>query len=408
MAFPLTDIRLAIRGRTTDEPTVHPRLIRDRSILPKLDIVIQHFESMLGQERRAFDPEVLVQFLGDHKMARSVVTCLGRSYTFHTPTLAEELSPAELERLIGRRLGSPIALRLHLFDFANDFGSGFLHPAERQSEMGLLAEDLDLPVTTLERLMVLDAPERAVLQRRGPVPRPEDISAQFNTMTLLSLIRHSSETRFVIDNDDSDVLEFLKRLSQSNDVELGCTMGTSGLRVTLVGRQDALGNWGRHGHRLARMLLQILQRGQDHVSNVEADLVLKQRRGTLRLNRDLETMLRGPGPAEIAWHDDLEVSPAELRNLLQIPDGSVERCVIRRWPEPQAWQAGVMVPDAEMIVGAERRLVTVIRNASHAEQIRMLAPRAAMGPRLLLVGSTQAVERLKDIGDPGRVELIAA
>ena len=192
--------------------------------------------------------------------------------------------------------------------------------------------------------MVLDAPERAVLQRRGPVPRPEDISAQFNTMTILSLIRHSAEARLLIHDGDPDVLECLQRLSQSNDVELRCSMVSSGISVTLVGRQDALGNWGRHGHRLARTLLQILQRGQLQVSDVEADLVLKQRRGTLRLNKEIEPMLRGPGSGDVAWQDDLEVSAAALRDLIHAPDSSVERCVIRRWPDPQAWQAGVLCP----------------------------------------------------------------
>ena len=57
---------------------------------------------------------------------------------------------------------------------------------------------------------------------------------------------------------------------------------------------------------------------------------------------------------------------------------------------------------------SERRLVTVVRNASQAEHIRKLAPHAVMGPRLLLIGSAQTVEQLRDLEEPNRVEVIAA
>src|SRR5919206_3059017 len=126
MAFPLKDVRLTTRRGPSGELALYPRLLRDRSVLPKIDIAIQYFESMLGRERRDFEPEVLVHFFGDHKLARCLVACLGRAYRFQAPDPAEIVGPLAFARLREAQLGLPKQLRLHLFDVANDEAHGFL------------------------------------------------------------------------------------------------------------------------------------------------------------------------------------------------------------------------------------------------------------------------------------------
>src|SRR5689334_7085666 len=97
MAFPLKDVRFTTRrrggarsntstaeaahpeGSATDGgtegslPVLYPRLLRDTSIIPQIGIALGYFDSMVGKERREFDPELLVQFFGDHKVARCIV-----------------------------------------------------------------------------------------------------------------------------------------------------------------------------------------------------------------------------------------------------------------------------------------------------------------------------------------------
>src|SRR5438067_10476480 len=99
MAFPLKDVRLTTRRGASGELALYPRLLRDRSVLPKIDITVQYFESMLGRQRREFESEVLVHFFGDHKLARCIVACLARAYRFHSPIFSEVLAGKALQRL---------------------------------------------------------------------------------------------------------------------------------------------------------------------------------------------------------------------------------------------------------------------------------------------------------------------
>src|SRR5919202_3730494 len=131
MAFPLKDVRLTTRRGANGELALYPRLLRDRSVLPKIDIAVQYFESMLGRERRDFESEVLVHFFGDHKFARCMVACLARGYRFRSRELESVVTATALRRLRRAGLDSPGRLRFALFDEVNDFGHGFLRISDR-------------------------------------------------------------------------------------------------------------------------------------------------------------------------------------------------------------------------------------------------------------------------------------
>src|ERR671933_2727681 len=103
MAFPVRDIRLTTR-RSGGETVAYPRLLREPSLLPRVDIAIQHFESMVSHERRELQPEVLVHFLGDYKLARCLVACLGRAYRFRSRQLSEVVTRAAQQRLERSRI----------------------------------------------------------------------------------------------------------------------------------------------------------------------------------------------------------------------------------------------------------------------------------------------------------------
>ena len=54
-AFSLSDVRVTSRRSRGGDPILYPKLLRDSSILPKISIAIDYFESMLGRERRELD-----------------------------------------------------------------------------------------------------------------------------------------------------------------------------------------------------------------------------------------------------------------------------------------------------------------------------------------------------------------
>lgn len=179
MSLPLKDIRFTTR-RSDDERTLHPRLLRDRSVLPKIDIAVQYFESMVGRERRELDPEVLVHFFGDYKLARCMVAVLAHGYRYRPRELEQVVTRTALARLRRAGIDSPRSLRLALFDRVNTSDQGFLARTERESRLGRFEVELRLRRGELERLFYLDAEEHAVLTRVGNPPRPADVVAQHN------------------------------------------------------------------------------------------------------------------------------------------------------------------------------------------------------------------------------------
>ncbi|MGH2350288.1 MAG: hypothetical protein ACRDJN_01575, partial [Chloroflexota bacterium] len=172
MAFSLKDVRFTTR-RTAGgddagesvEKTLHPRLVRDRSMLPKVAIAIQYFESMVGHERQELDTEVLVQFFGDHKLARCMVACLARSYRYRSPRFEDVVTRTALRRLQRAGLDSPKSLRFQLYDHLNGDANGFLRTMEREATYGTMEARYRLRQGDLERLLYLDADEHAVLAR---------------------------------------------------------------------------------------------------------------------------------------------------------------------------------------------------------------------------------------------------
>src|SRR5918912_2193380 len=93
------DVRFTTRRAGEGTVMLYPRLLRDRAILASVDIAIQYFETLLGSERRELDPEALVQFFGDYKVARGVVASLGRVYRYQTPSLDQMVTRTAARRL---------------------------------------------------------------------------------------------------------------------------------------------------------------------------------------------------------------------------------------------------------------------------------------------------------------------
>ncbi|MBI3971075.1 MAG: DUF790 family protein [Chloroflexi bacterium] len=425
MTFPLKDVRYTTRRTgNDDEPLLYPRLLRDRSIVPKIAIAVQYFESMRGHERREFDPEVLVQFFGDHKLARCVVTCLARSYRFRAPKIDEIATQTALRKLQRAGLDSPVALRLSLFDRVNDDGDGFLRGEDRDPAYAEIERVFSLRAGELERLLRLDDEEHAVLVKIGDTPPPEDVVAQYNFGVLAALLRHAEQIDLVLAARAPEQVSAIRRLCAAHGVDVN--VGESGAagnarRVTLHGRQDAMGVWARHGRRVARTAVRILERFRSLAQDGSAKVALRDHRARLRLTSEVLDLLGGPSSASAGWdeispwHDLLAGAAAGLRaargagaaepgkrrgraGRTDDAAGGDVRWTIRRFPDPQAWAAGVLVPDLLVEAGARRLLVCAVDSPAHGTRMTSTAKAAAANTPVLFVGEASAVAPLQASG----------
>ena len=299
MAFPLSDIRLTTRRPRNAEdedalPLLYPRLIRDNAMLPKLGIAIGYFESMVGKERREFDPELLVQFFADHKLARCIVSSLSRRYRFR-PRLVEEIVTATaLKRLRKAGLDHPRLLRLDLYDRANTSGGGFLCFENREDVHVAVEKKLSLRRGELERLLHLDADEHAVLERSGESPSPADVVRFYNFDVLDTLLRRAEQVDLALAGLTPADLDGIRAVCDEQGVLLEVKSGTRATLIRLRGRPDSMGIWSRHGRRVSRATVEIVRRHRAAILDAGALVALKHKRACLKLTPDLLEMLELP------------------------------------------------------------------------------------------------------------------
>lgn len=249
----LADIRKTTRrSGAGDLRSVHPRLLRDRSLAPRIEMTLRYMESMLGRPRRELDAEVVVQLFGDHKLARAIVACLASTYRHRARTFAEVLPEHHCAALARAGILSPSDLRLWVFRRVNAELRGFAGAAERASFLRAAAAALELPPNQMDTLLALDAPANAVLTRIGPRPTPEDVIARFNYETVAALLANASLLRLSLRaaGDAARIRALCDALDVRADV--------AGRELVLHGRQDALNGWARHGARLVRLLSTLL------------------------------------------------------------------------------------------------------------------------------------------------------
>ncbi len=438
MAFPLKDVRYTTRrqrgddgaGTVAETKALYPRLFRDRSILPKVTIAVEYFESLVGRERQDFDPEVLVQFFGDHKLARCIVGAMATSYRYRSPQFAEITSRTALRRLLRAGVDGPKSLRAHLYQRLNRAADGFMRQGERRPLYGSMEEGFGLPAGQVERLLYLDAGEHAILTPIGGRPQPADVVAQYNFGVLETLLRHAESIELTLADvanggpGDSPATSGIQALCAANEVDATLTAAGAGrLRLCLAGRRDALGGLGRHGRRVARTVVQLLERALPSTVEGVATVSLRDRRATLRLTPEALDVLGGAaagldslhesasyraGPAPSAGWDELpgwDVATVAAgiqaaRGAGRAPTGGPPGWTwgLRRLPEAQAWAAGIIVPDVRLVCGARGVRVCAVRSARHGARLAAIAPYATSGEPLLYTGHPLAVEPLVDAG----------
>lgn len=249
----LADIRKTTRRTSAgDLRSVHPRLLRDRSLAPRIEMTLRYMESMLSRPRRELDAEVVVQLFGDHKLARAIVACLASTYRHRARSFAEVLPADHCAALARAGILTPSDLRLWIFRRVNAELRGFAGAAERAGFLRAAAIELELPPHQMDTLLALDAPANAVLTRIGPRPTPEDVISRFNYETLAALLANAPLLRLSL--RAAGDAPGIRALCDALDVRAE----VAGRELVLHGRQDALNGWARHGARLVRLLSTLL------------------------------------------------------------------------------------------------------------------------------------------------------
>lgn len=190
MAFRLADVKKTVRSRSDGERYLHPKILSGPAAVAQIGLALAYFNARLGRARREVDPETLVRFFGDPKVARGVVACLGSAYRWRPQQFRDVLDARAVAWLVSKGVATPCDLRLFLYDALNAGGAGFLAP-EREDNLRPLARRLRLTPAKLDQLVALDAEENAVLVRVGPVPRPEDVVARYNFNAVDTILRNS-------------------------------------------------------------------------------------------------------------------------------------------------------------------------------------------------------------------------
>jgi len=247
MPFRIADIKKTVRSRGDGERYIHPKLLDAAAMEGQVGLALAYFQARLGRRRRDFEPELLVRFFGDPKVARGLVACLGPTYRWRTQSFAEVLEASELARLGRLGIHSPTDLRLHLFDLVNHEADGFL-AGDRDAALAPLAHRLGLSAPRLEQLFTLDAEENAVLVRIGEVPEPALAVALYNFQVVHALLRNCVFLEFP--ELTSAAHRALADACRAYGVSLTEQAGTARVH----NREDAFGNFARWGQRVTRAL----------------------------------------------------------------------------------------------------------------------------------------------------------
>jgi len=212
------------------------------------------------------------------------------------------------------------------------------------------------------------------------------------------------------------------------DVDLAAEAGYA--RVAVRGRPDAFGSWARQGRRVARCVARLLERGGAYVEDGTATVMMRGRRGRLRLvGETLESLLpvpeRAPRSGRVArserglgaerpldgWDTPAGWDDAAVAAGIGPGQPSVPGWLVRRDPEPRALVDGVLTPDllirptvkgglggaaaGELSAGV---LVCVVQTAARASRLAALLPSLRGGEPVLFAGPGLLMEPLREAG----------
>jgi len=198
MRLALSDLKKTIR-RVHGEVYLTPYLIRPKELMRQLAELIALHEEWLGQERAGLPQDAPAEIVGDYRLARCLVTCLGEWYEWRAPEWPGPATAEEAAALAERGIDTPSRLRLALYDQVNASAGGYLAAEARDAALDAFAMQLGIRRATLDALLSLDADEHAALTRLAPdAPTPALLAARYNQRALEALLTASSTVEWTL------------------------------------------------------------------------------------------------------------------------------------------------------------------------------------------------------------------
>jgi hypothetical protein len=426
------DLRRTVRRRGPDAPAqAYPFLLRDERLYPQLGLAVDYFESMVGRPRAELDGEVLVQFFADHRLARGVVASLAGHYRYRRQGFGDALDAAARLRLGEQGIYTPGDLRAALYDEVNQHDGGFAADASRTAAMGRLAVRLDLAPEAVEALLVLDAEDRAPLVRVAAPPTPAEVAAIYNHLVADAVLRAAARVDLELaagpgrhrgrgPGNSSAFVRSLHGHAALAGLRAEHVADARADRVALLGEQDALGSWTRHGRRLVRALGRALSR---HPGAVRGGSILVQARGgpyccaitpeflSAFLGSSSERPPAGVASGSAGEAASPDTGADEDTNGERFLDPRPELALLRRrgeavgwslrnWPMALVYPEGVLFPEFALLGPHGPVHVVLADTPALAATIVRLAARLAIRQDVLLVTTPSTAPPLADAVAP--------
>lgn len=367
----LTDLRKTTRRLVKDDDlrVVYPRFLRDRSLFPRIELATRYLEKMVGHARRELDQEVVTQLFGDHKLARCIVACLAASYRYRARSFGEIVAPELVAKLTAQGINAPLELRLWLYRRANQALPGFVGGEERAPFLRLAGAELGIAPEEIETLIGLDDPAQAMLTRVGPIPTADDVRARYNYEVTAALLANAANVHVSLASKPRD-----HRAIRLLADHLGVSIALTNRELTIMGRQDALNGWARHGARVVRLLSTLLVAG---LPTHKAEALIHAPDGRQWLFRlDAETL------GYLGGNTDRErVAPIDLRawaDALERTDALLtEFAALRRAGMDENWADGWALRRAAEPVISANGITPILFQAVRGDQrVALLLPPA--------------------------------
>ena len=197
MRLALADVKKTIHRR---DGTVYvaPYLLRPRERERELASLIALFEGAVDRPRSAFPADLPGEIIGDYRLARCLILCLSEWYAWQAPDWSSSATPDEIVALGERGIASPTQLRLALYDAVSTRG-GYLAEDEREQAMTEIAAGLGVSLSTLERLLYLDAEENAKLVRISEqTPASGELRSRYNQRAFEALLSSAASVELLL------------------------------------------------------------------------------------------------------------------------------------------------------------------------------------------------------------------
>lgn len=389
MAFKLSDFKKVSR-----KGLLYPHRIKDERYTAAISYAVGYYEQMIGRRRAEFEADTLLDFFGDPRLARGIVACLARSYSWRAPRFDElfgELAARELWRM---GLTSPAALRARLYGLANGRFGGVILPGERAEALALLCEQLPISPREFEQGLTLDAEDQQVLVKLGPRPEARAIVASYNYHSLETALCHAEQLRLHFSGNVWAIVRSVHNLARRYRLRYELCQPPSSLfaqqiELALRGGRDAFGGYTHAGRRLVRALLRLLASHPDSLIGGEGSVHLRGQKLSLSLDgwplEVLGVAARQSAETADSWEED----NAELFRRAwsrATSGGKTDGWKLRRDPEPMIGPGAIVVPDFSLRRGDRRLALCLAESRGVVEPLlRDLGRLGGRGRALLVI-----------------------